>query len=674
MNPSKKEWVIGLVVILSVTVSTLWWWQRNPPEPSSPPTISVADVPGVVGSPGEHLEEPAAVTPQPGIQLRFSPTRNQVGVWRFDSQSQAAVDFVFMQPKVPGAGGPTSPRKTDQRIPVRSTMHGELYLKFYPREPGIWNVAGLIQNFDFRINGEKPVYERALGEPFVCSMDSQGRFVEFRFTRGIPDQAKDLVRNMLLGMQIILPKEEYRTWSSIETDLTGRYRADYQIRRLNARDKTVTLDKEKKNYLSLNRNFTSAPSAIADSSARIAHSRGTLTMAIKGPWITSMEYKEKIILAAEGYEWSEAESETRLTLIERDATGLFPDTFGTFAARLHTDSYLQTKYYTTDASLDQLGAGLTMDGAVELFKKISQSKESSDKRAAERFMVNYLRKHPGSCTELIDLMNQDPHRERLDESTQLIFWRLLTTAGHGEAQEAVLNSLLDSNRSEVTRMRALTSIHNFEYPQPFLVDGLYRYHERSAQSSADPRDTQMGTMALFAIGALGYKVKLNEETQTKVGQLLATHIGKSKTPADQIQALTAVGNYGGKELIPKVEPFLSSTNARVRASAYGAMRRMDDPTAFNTIVKHYEQETTPAVRTAALKAIAEFTPRSEELKWVNHNALAVQHPAEQVVMAQILGETGKDNPENVQTLRKMLKNNPDIRVKREIYKYIAPGP
>lgn len=673
MKTIEIKWVAGLVIVFAVALGVFWWWQRLPGETTALTPVPPTTLGSEVGSPASSSEETAAVIPQSGVRLLFSPTNGQVVVWRFEVHSRAEIDFTFMQPKLTGGSASTPPPGMDSRVPVSSAASGDLYLKYYLREPGVWNVAGLIQNLDFRINGEKLPFVAAIGEPFVFTMDSQGRFQDFRFVRGLPDQASGFVKNTLLSMQIVLPKEEQRVWSTVETDLTGRYRANYHIRKLVAKDNVVVIGKEKQAYLGLNSNFTGAQSAIASSTARVVQTDGTMTMPLKGPWLTSMDCKEKITLVAGAYEWSKVSIETTLAMVNKNTAGLFPEKFGQFAARLETDHYLQAKYYATDPNLDQMGVGLNVDGAVSLFLKITQSSESNSQRFAEKFMVNYLRQHPGACAELIALMNQDSHRERVDENTQLIFWRLLTKAGHPEAQEAVVRAIADSSQAEVTRIRALTAIHNFEYPQPFLVDDLYRHYQKGGSAMAGAQTEQTQGMVLLAIGSLGYGEKLNEETQAKVGKLLVDHLGTTKTIAKQVEALMAIGNYGGKEMVPKIEPFLSSADPLVRATAFTSMRRMDDPGVMHTLIKHYEQETDTRVRAAALKTLAEFTPTPEGEKWVNRNALTERPSEEQALMVGILGKNRQKNPENGQTLKKMLQNNPDNRVKREIYKYIVPG-
>ncbi|MBF0428349.1 MAG: HEAT repeat domain-containing protein [Magnetococcales bacterium] len=474
----------------------------------------------------------------------------------------------------------------------------------------------------------------------------------------------------MLGLQITLPKEGQTAWSATETDMVGRYQANYHIETLAVKENRVVIGKEKHTYSGT---FANDNSAIANSTVRVRNSSGKITMAMKGPWLTSLEYKEKMATLSGSYEWSNAESETTLNLLEKNTTGLFPELFAQFTERLQSDRYLSIRYYETDSVLDQMAAGLPLDGAVDLFKQMSQTKENNDEMLAAKFMINYLRRHPQASVELIDILDRDSHRERLNQEMQLTLWRLLAESGHSEAQKAVVTAISNSSRSEVTRMRALMTVHGFEHPQPFLVDELFNFYKQDTSSTDGAKTRQMKSMAMLAIGDLGQGEKLNEETKTKVGILLETQLGQVQSADAQLETLVAIGNYGDKQLAPKVEPFFTAEDERVRASAYTAMRRMDDPAIMNALIQHYGNESSTKVKTVALKTIGDLTLNQDGLKWANSNALAVTHPAEQIIMVDILGKSGKSNPENLLTLKEMLKTNPDMPVKRTIYKYIVPG-
>ncbi|MBF0339600.1 MAG: HEAT repeat domain-containing protein [Magnetococcales bacterium] len=656
-----SKWILALVVVLLAIPGLLWWMPKTTTAPvtdtSAPPAATTA---------ATTAAEP---TPQPSIRLRFSPENGQIQAWRFGVHSKAMIDFAILQPKISGAPPPTQGKP----IPVESGINGELYLKFHLREEGLWNVAGLIQDLDYRINGEKPMIATAMTEPFTFAMTNQGVLQEFHFTRGVPDQANQLIQNILLGMQIVLPKEAQNSWSTTETDMTGRFQAAYQISKLSGKENSITIIKNKKSYVALNSSLTGFNPAIANSTVLLTGTSGKATMVIKGPWLTSMEYKEKLTMVAGGYEWSTADNETSLAHIERNTTGLFPETFAEYVARLQSNRYLATKYYVTDPTLNQMGSGLNIEGAMELFKRLRSEKDSTARRNAEQFMVNYLRQHPEACATLIALMDQDPNRERVDQETQLTFWRLLTKTGHPEAQQALINAITGAGLTEVTQMRALTNIHAFENPQPFLADELYRYYKRPPTPTDGDRDPQKRQMALLALGAMGYKDKLNEETRNRVGQLLQDHIGTTQTIPEQLDVLNAIGNYGGKEMMPKIEPYLGSQDEYVRASAFSSMRRMDDPAVLTSIIEHYDKEDSAKVRTVALKTIAELPPSQAGMTWVNQNAMTPRHPEEQIIMVDMLGKHEKLFPANSQTLRELLKTNPDNRVKKAIYKYVVPG-
>ncbi len=143
-------------------------------------------------------------------------------------------------------------------------------------------------------------------------------------------------------------------------------------------------------------------------------------------------------------------------------------------------------------------------------------------------------------------------------------------------------------------------------------------------------------------------------------------------PGEQTVTLAAIGNYGGEEVIEAIDPYFSSENEDVRASAYDALRRMESPEAVKTLANHYETEEAPKVRIAALRALKSMPPVSEGVKWAGKTVMTTEEPKEQELLVNVVGENMKDYPENENILRELLNKNPTNRVKREIYKYIVP--
>ncbi len=503
-------------------------------------------------------------------------------------------------------------------------------------------------------------------------MTSQGFLRDFQFTKGVPPEAENFVEGVLRTMQTAFPKESKSSWKTKEIDMTGRYRAEYKLDKPEKIGKHLALTKKKLEYTQTRTARSGVNASLSDSVTALNKSDFNIIAPVNGAWISEINHKESLDSFIGTYKWSEVSASFTAKQITKDLAGIFPDTFDEFLADLNSGKAVKSKYYATDPFLDRIGAKLKLDQALSMYEQLKNSDRQNAQRYAEKFVVNYLRQHPKASFDLVKSLDADPRREHFDQSTQLIFWRLITEAGHTEAQQAVIEAALNAEYSNLTHIRALAYIHDFENPEPFMADALWSFIKSIDPETEDKQEQELKTISLYSFGSMGNDEKLNLETKEKVSRLLTDHLENAKSHKEQVVGLNAVGNCGGEDMLDNVEPFFGSENPGVRAAAFNALRNMESPSVLETLVSHYETETVPEVREAALKTLSQMPPTSKSVNWVNKTALKTEAPTEQGYLAQVLGKTMKDHPDNESTLREMLGKNPENSVKKEIYKYIAP--
>jgi hypothetical protein len=566
---------------------------------------------------------------------------------------------------------------------------GELYLKYFAYKPGKWNVAAMINGLDYKINDQTPTYAEAIEYPLDFRMNNKGYISHFKFTNGIDSEAKQVIQSLIYMMQVGFPKEAKTTWRTREIDPTGTYRAEYTLEKAEPTKPTIHLTKRKLKYLSTNA-AQSGFGSMTSSTTHIEHSQNQIIIPSKGTWLLSLKLEERSFSTAGGYEWNKGQTRFSIHRIARNLSKQFPERFAQFLADLNTQRFAKSKYYVTDAQLNLIGANLDTNGALAKYAKI---KELGNRQLAEAFFVNYLRQYPKAAFEVIDIMNGDPKRERIDQSTQLILWRLITEAGHTEAQQAIIQAATEPNVSDLTHIRALAYVHDFENPEPFVADKLWDlYHElrgsEQAQLAKDSEEQQLSplrpvdiqairerkTMSLFAIGSLGHQDKLNNELKPEIGKRLITNLTDTDDPKEQGLILRAISNYGGAEVLDDIDPYFTAADQEVRTSAYDALRRMDDPAAIEVLAEHYATEQDPKVQLAALRTLTSMPPTKEGVEWARKEVLVVDLEKGQESLVKVLGENLKKYPENEAVLRQMLKQNPSNRVKQTIYSYVVPKP
>ncbi len=186
-------------------------------------------------------------------------------------------------------------------------------------------------------------------------------------------------------------------------------------------------------------------------------------------------------------------------------------------------------------------ANISMD-ALAVYDRLKNSGQSNAGRHAEKFIVSYLRQHPEAYSKLVKIMDSDPKRERLDQSAQLIMWRLITEAGHTEAQNAIADAVTNPDYSDLTQWRSIAYSNSFENPEPFLADTMWDFYQ-GIETARGRRERDMKISGIYSLGSMGSN---NRETKEKVSRLLSDHLKNTPSPGEQIVTLTAVGNYGAR--------------------------------------------------------------------------------------------------------------------------------
>ena len=663
----------------------------------APPIAPVAPLP-VPPAQAKPAVPPPAPTAPAALRLRFHPQLEQPLVYQFEMQASSEADYNFLISAI-GKQALNSRQTPQEAQPaqwqrIELSTHGELALKYYrhPLKTDVWQVAGFLMELDYKINGKIPAYMDSLRYPFVFLMDERGQFSRFDFALGMQEESRQFIQSLLNSLQIVLSEQASPAWRSDESDTLGDYTGEYRIL---SGGTSLSVEKHKTAYrhsrflgMFQQQIFPGLENRIDQSryqASLLLQDSGALSVA--KDWLQSLSGEEAVTFLANGHAHGKTSNQFKLERIQKDVHDLFPATFADVLAGLRGQQYLNSKYYATDERLNQMGEGLDLNGALdkylELMKQLAQPNAG---RLPERFLVNYLRAHPQASFELVDALDRDTQRQRFDEKTQLILWRLLTEAGHIEAQQAVTQVLSDPRFQPITRYRALLYVSDFENPQTATAEALWHfYQETTAAQQAqnllnleiDPDLAQQSAgwrnMSLLAYGALGNTNKENADTRAAVTTQLQTYLHDTQNTADaQSVALQAIGNTANPALLKDVVPYLSATDEAVRISGYQALRQMPSADAALALTRQYASEASPKVRVKALETLADMPTTGQALNWARQNLPRVEEARGQAVLVNLLGSTLQTYPENAAALRQLLEKSQDNQVKMRIYRYLTP--
>jgi hypothetical protein len=179
-------------------------------------------------------------------------------------------------------------------------------------------------------------------------------------------------------------------------------------------------------------------------------------------------------------------------------------------------------------------------------------------------------------------------------------------------------------------------------------------------------------LALLSLGALGDADHPNKATSERIVRELTSQLAASNEPSQTIVALQAIGNSGNAAAIDAVYPYLHASDDAVRVNALESLRRMNDPRASTLLMQSFEEDTSTAMRSAALRSLANMPANDQTMSW-GRSALATGLSTPNLAqMAGWLGSQAEHFPENEKALRLLLAENPPFEVKKSILKYVAP--
>ncbi len=610
------------------------------------------------------LRGPGAVAGGNGgaVALRYAMPDGTRRVFAVESVSDVRIDVaaIPLDPRQPPVPGPA------QVAALQSAFSGDLRVRLYRDGEAGWNVAAWLEPSQILVAGRTPSWAWALGNPFSFHLAPRGMVDRLTFTPLLPMEARSFLGRLAAGLQATIPEVLQDAWTSREELQDGVAEVAYARISWDPAASALVASRSVRNRALRERPGPDVP-FLASMAIDVASSSGQVHTSMAG-WIAETRTVDEVAFLSDGKRWAVGRKSFSARTVEKDA-GKFPASFAEFAALQRSQAYIETAFGRTDPELDRLAEGLDTEGALERYLRT----RGKDKAAAERFLVNYLRKNERAPTELLRAIDRDLRMARLDETTQLVLWRLVIEAGTPAAQRAVMAAASDPGYHHGSHVRAIMYASGFENPQPFLVEGMMDLHrDPSAVSKGDPLGS-VENMSLLAVGSLGHREKLDEDTRAAAARALSGNLERARgNRAETALTLTAIGNSGNDALLDTVKPYLDSPEEQVRTAACESMRRMDSPAAQEQLIQAYGQDRALPVRESALRALAQTPVNPATASWAREAVLVAPTPSDTVGLVNLLGKTLVRYPHNDEALRALLATNPPEPVKDAVYRYVAP--
>lgn len=604
-------------------------------------------------------------------KLEFAPKEGETIGMDFNLNADIAVDYNFIQSnlnksvnKKPASGSTVYSKLNAKSNKAKLASSGTLALKFFSVDQKTYQVAGKLVNITYDVNGTEPSFVPALQAPFYCEMKRNGLFKNFRFSKGVKNESAEFIRQLFSYMQTGLSSKIKNQWKMRENDSSGLFKASYRL--VESNDDSVIIEKKKTKYVSGTQKTNEMNNILGPAKIEITYSKATIKMQNKAAWIDSIDLSESLSMISKQVNWGTSETEFSANSSKKNMSNLFPDSLADFLALLQSERELISKGNDIDPTYAAIWGNLSANGAIDAFLRML----SSDQTLAQKLMTNYLRLHPEKVYEIIDLLDQcsvSGDCENMNNDNWLTLWRMLAESNNPEVMSAMLDAATDNNRTKNTRLAAMSHLHLIEDPSSEMLDKLWNIY-----NDDNYVDGEIKNMSLLVYGHMADPEKAGGSLQDDIVNNLSQHLANANDLQDIAMTIAAIGNSGNDRLLPDLRKVILEGETETRKEAFDAMRRMNTPDARNALTEEYENEGNFAVKAAAIDALSNMEPTSDNMKWARLQLSKAEDVFTQRSIAKMLGENLKQYPENEIVLRQLLVRNPPLEVRREIYKYIAP--
>ncbi len=593
-----------------------------------------------------------------------SPMVGDGAVYSVTSTGVSRVDYGLVAAGMSKAVGQDRPvaQGTTQIQTIRYDLSAKLHTRVLASDASGVLVAARLQDVSLIVDGSMDARRDLLATPFTLRYNRSGHMVSFQFTDRFPQDLRTVIQRLVEPMQGVAPPAGgAAAWSANERDSDTSFTARYQSSAVNPANGLTTWTKTKTEVRPQSADLAAIPLPGAPS-ARVNRSQTTLTFdAIRGD-LASVRSGESVTTRMGSAFFSDYDTTYQAVRVQAPLAPL-ARTVAEAEALRHDPAFARARLYDVDAHTRRAVEGVRLTDMMASFR----SKAPTGVALAAHQLGSWLRLNPAASLEIARQINDiDPKTER---SAFGFGWAALASAGHPEAQKALVAVATQPGWKALSAHKALVAMMNLDSPEPATAKQVWALRSSIAERGNSQRRLSVATNVY---GILGDVQKGNPAL---TDQVVANLAGLLKQPDSQsrVLALDALSNVGDlNRVAPLAAQHLTSTDLRVRNAAFGTFRRMTGDVAFQKFAAAFAAEMEPEMRREAALVAYQMEPGPARNAWATKLVTSEADPKVKSELVQILGRGMKRFPENAQILQDLLSTTHERTVRRDIYAYVSP--
>lgn len=469
---------------------------------------------------------------------------------------------------------------------VIQTISSELqFVKLSESKDSI-EFASILLHPEVRYGDERDeLSEVLLSAPFIIDVNKNGGLTLKEISPKVPEDKVDQLLAMLKMLELRIIKDR-PSWKLKEEDQIGEYIALYSRKG----DEVV---KRKLKYISNERN------------AKVISNQSKFILDRIEPFFKSLEMKEEFTLSEkDGISFLVRNKLTATRSMEFEISDILkdPDLLRKIRENFYLPSDLDKKFESTAKSSYESFESLSSKLKEILSPKSGKPNPGQMMKWSGEAAL-FLKQHPEALKDIIGIVSSSLGTDQ--ERSVLIF--AIQRTDTREAIEALSNIVGSSEVSPMDRDRAVVALGQVKDSSPLAYEALKLFE--------NAEDVELKETALLGRGTL--VGKMLEVDPMKAGEAWYELTEELNDPAlsarEKEMLITSLSNSKHPELFDVVKKFTEDKDAKLRASAFYALRGSESKEVAEFLVAGVKNSKDAFVRSSAIDALSNM-PLAESYK------------------------------------------------------------
>lgn len=546
----------------------------------------------------------------------------------------------------------------DSGSDVHVAVGGQIHMKIFSVDDNMIRAGFVLNNAAVSTSGMRDrMMESAVSLPVMVEMDKYGEFKSITLPAGADEQTSQILKGLYMPMEMVLKQK--RSYSVVETDVIGRYNAEYRV-------KSGIVRKERTGY-----QRDSMTGSYAEYKPVFKRSEYIFKPDRDGVWVKSIVSDEimgfvnssgsEVISSAVNIEMNTAD----VPVTDKDAfTGLAYDDALKY---LRSVDVVIAQNTLEDVGVKKVYSDTGMcENPVEPLKKYMEGLGVRGDRRSSLLMRDFL----AGNRELINVIPGMLTDGSMTDEQQREIINILGLLSIPEAQTALLQIASSHGQTDQNRFRAVMAFSSISQP---LIPELKEFMLSQADniSSADQAGMGEATSSVLAMGAVSRNLR---ENYPDAAEELANDLLRKAATADTLgkkYILLSLGNTADSRYSDDIGAYLKDSDPAIRGAAADSLKHMPDAEAEKMIAGQLAVENVEKVKTSLLHSLGKRDISSDTLSVVQNVAVNEKDEMARKEIIGILDRNAKGNQAVVNTLTEMLANEKSRENMKNILKAIG---